>query len=200
MFIVCRAVNARKDSFLPTQTLNIEHTVEALISAISQQYKELDFPIRGKTLQVLLKGYFEVGGDGGKTVTSPHQVIAPGSANQKVQVGFEYAEQPVVIVNPLDVTTIVKVFAGGRETTVDTLAQEFEDAGVEMPKLEIDWKGDMGAKKREFVTPTKKKKETTPDKKKSAAPTSALSAAIKRRLSPAAKAMSESPKKAKRPA
>ena len=123
------------------------------------------------------------------------------NADDKVKVTFEYAEQPVVIVNPLDVTTIVKVFAGGRETTVDTLAKEFEDAGVEMPQLEIDWKGDLAAKKKEFVTPTKKKKkETTPDKKKSAAPTSALSAAIKRRLSPAAKAMSESPKKAKPPA
>ena len=66
-------------------------------------------------------------------MTSPLQVVTPGNANDKVKVSFEYADAPVEIVNPLDVTTVVKVMAGGRETAIDSLAQEFEDAGVAMP-------------------------------------------------------------------
>ena len=66
-----------------------------------------------------------------------------------------------------------------------------------MPKQDIDWKGDLAKKKKEFVTPKKKAKASTPDKGSSAKPQSALSAAIKRRLAPNAKTMSESPKKAK---
>jgi hypothetical protein len=197
MFMVCRAIHGRKDSLLPTVTHDIEATVESLISAISQHYKESGFPLRGKTLAELKKGYFEANDSGGKVVTTilDTTVDGEGGADSQVQgkvaLNFEYADEAVKIENPLDVTTRVTVKVGGRATSIDSLAQEFQDRGIDMPKTEVDWKGELAEKKKVPATPVKKGKSGTPDKneKASSSSTSAkpLSQAIMRRLSPMAK-------------
>jgi hypothetical protein len=105
MFIVCRAIHARKDSLLPSLTHDIDHTIESLVSAISQHYKEIGFPLRGKSLQELKKGYFEATDAEGKAVSMTIDKGTDGEGKDKVVLNFEYADQGVTFENPLDVTT-----------------------------------------------------------------------------------------------
>ena len=63
------------------------------------------------------------------------------------------------IVNCMDIDTEVRVTTKGRVTTVDSMAQEFGDAGVSLPPRVADWQGALFGEKKAETTPQKRKAE-----------------------------------------
>ena len=83
-----------------------------------------------------------------------------GYSGRKTELEFEYADE-IEIVNCMDITTEVRVTTKGRVTTVDSMAQEFGDAGISLPPLLADWKGAIFGEKKPEITPKKRKADET---------------------------------------
>ena len=157
MYLVCRLLKIRKDTRLPSITHNVPHEVPALIAALSQHYRTKGgLPFHLKSLAALLKGYFVSPDEDGKTL-----VCTVDTKEKKTVLGFEYADE-LEVVNSLDVQTELRVTTNGRTASVDSVAQEFSDDGVEMPQLLADWKGDLFGEKLPETTPQKRKAEHSP--------------------------------------
>ena len=56
----------------------------------------------------------------------------------------------------MDIGTAVHVKTMGRTTTIDSVAQEFGDAGVLIPPLVVEWKGALFGVRRPDKTPEKR--------------------------------------------
>ena len=149
MYIVCRLLRVRKDTLLPTTSHPVESTVPALIAALSQHYLNNGQLPEGTTLEELLKGYFEVI-EGEKKIVC---LVDTKETNTEIQ--FEYADE-VEIVNVLDIGTAVHVITRGRTTTIESVAQEFGDAGVLIPPLVVEWQGDLFGERKPDKTPEKR--------------------------------------------
>ena len=68
---VCRLVKVRKETLVPSATHDVEHTVEALIAALSQHYQIIGkLPTDLRSLDALLKGYFRLTAEEKKIVCS----------------------------------------------------------------------------------------------------------------------------------
>jgi hypothetical protein len=170
-YFLCRLVGAQMGTFLPTQTHDVPATVEALAAALSQHYIASGGLVGPKTLENLRKGYYV---EDGKVIT-----CVLDSAEPKTQLKFEYAEE-VTIAQPLDVLSLLTVKTGGRELKIDSMAQEFLSAGVPLPELEVEWKGELfGEKKND--SPQKKRKSVGSNGNDSL-PASAFASASSQRL------------------
>ena len=145
-YYVARLVGAQMKSELPTTTHDIPMTHEALITALSQHYKETGGGLIGdKTIENVKAGYFKTEG------TKVFYCSDKGVAKKKLE--FPRADQ-INIEEPLDCMSQCVVKTGGRDMTIN-LAEEFGKAGLSFPKLTVDWKGDMmkyAAKRGQTVT------------------------------------------------
>ena len=150
---MCRLVKVRKETLLPSATHDVEHTVEALIAALSQHYQIIGkLPTDLRSLDALLKGYFRL------MAEEKNIVCSLDTAEEKTELEFEYAGK-FEIVNCMDIDTEVRVTTKGRVTTVDSMAQEFGDAGVSLPPRVADWQGALFGEKKAERTPQKRKAE-----------------------------------------
>jgi len=143
-------VQAQKQSCLPHVSHHVIGSVEATAAALSQHYEQCNKPFHGKTIEELKKGYFQTNEEG-KGIT-----CILDTNEIKTLVNFDYADA-VAIKEPMDVTTMVEVTAGGRTSHVDSLMQEFLDAGVMVPSVEVEWKGELFGEKKPDQTPRKRK-------------------------------------------
>jgi hypothetical protein len=134
-------------------THEVEATLESLTAALSQHYTATGGLVGPKTLENLRKGYYTKEAGDGKSVT-----CVLDSQEDKTELKFDYADV-LNIVEPLDVNTLLVVTSAGREMKMDSLAQEFRDAGVELPRLEVEWKGELFGGKKVVSTPEKRKSE-----------------------------------------
>ena len=131
---VARLLNIRLKSDLPTTTHGIPSTHAALITALSQHYTGTGGLVGEKTIANLKAGYFKAEGT---TVTCN---LDQGEIKHKIE--FEHADE-ISIANTLDCMSLCSVTTGGRAMKIDTLWQEFHNAGMSLPYQEVDWKGDM---------------------------------------------------------
>lgn len=148
-------LKARKSTLLPHNTHELEKTVEATATAISQHYEAIGKPFHGVSIEELKKGYFRVN-EAGVGISC---VLEEKPEEEKTVANFEYADK-VEIEEPMSVTTSVKVTASGRISNVDSLMQEFSDAGVPFPQTEVDWQGEAFGAKLAQVTPSKKRQSS----------------------------------------
>lgn len=149
-YFLCRLVGAQKNTLLPTLTHEVEATVESLTAALSQHYTAIGGLVGPKTLENLRQGYFTKGEDG-KTVT-----CTLDQKEEKTKLNFDYADE-VIIAEPMDVGTMLCVSTNGRDMKIDCLGQEFKDANVELPGLEVEWQGELFGAKKAVRTPEKRK-------------------------------------------
>lgn len=179
--VLCFALRVKKDSPLPTMTHQIDETLDDLITALSQHYKALGSPLKDKTSEQIMKGYFHKTGEDDSI-----GVCCVLDKNPKpVLLNFEWAQE-LEIVEPLNSDTKLIVKAHGRKTTVDDLQLEFEAAGIMMPTLQPEWLGltfEAKDKPEEAATPSKGTKRQRSLEQSPPALSDHLSEALRRRLS-----------------
>ena len=139
-----------KASLLPTETHEVEPTVEALGAALSQHYCAIGGPVGPKTLQNLQDGYYF------KDSTNKNIVCTHDTNEEKIKITLEHCDE-VGILNPLDVATEVQVVTNGTTMKIDSISQEFRNAGVNLPNLVVEWQGALFGTKKTVRTPEKRK-------------------------------------------
>ena len=143
-------------ALLPTETHQVEATVEKLTAAISQHYKGACGAQPGRiTLAELERGYFALDDETSKVV---YCTLDTREWKDKAKICFDYADK-VEIVNPLDFHTAVKVHSGGRISTVENIGDELSEQveALKKPVLQVEWKGPLCGEKKTTATPQKRK-------------------------------------------
>lgn len=188
--LLCFGLRVPPQAALPTETHEMDKSVQSLTAAISQHYANIGKPLSTpeKSPEKLLMGYFEV--DEKKITCILDQKV------QKTVVDLSYA-QDLRIANPMRHDSDVIITVGGRESNVNSLHAEFANDGVAMPSVAVQWLSDclQGKEKEEAPTPAKKSRlssgssaGTTIDLAEAAAPRPAerrravLSSALRKRL------------------
>ena len=83
--------------------------------------------------------------------------VDPRPEEEKVKIDLSHCDQ-IAVVQPLDPMTVVKCTTQNVTMKIDSIVKEFADGGVEMPTLEVSWKGALLTdKKRPESTPKKRK-------------------------------------------
>ena len=134
--LLCFALR-HQEAFLPTETHEMDTTIAALSAVINPQYRAIGAPfsqVPANEPERLLQGYFPVAG---KTIT-----CAVDTAAEKTVLDFDYAES-IRVKKPLSVETDVIITVGGRESSVNSLASEFANAGVVLPTRDVGLLGEQ---------------------------------------------------------
>ena len=138
---------------MPHVTHDIEASVEDLITAISQHFTAIGGLQGEQSLRNLEMGYYEKDETGLEISCR----VDPRPAEEKVKMDLTHCDQ-IEIVQPLDPMTVVKCTTQNVTMKIDSLHKEFVDGGVELPTLDVSWKGDFLANKvKPAETPKKRK-------------------------------------------
>ena len=150
MYFLCRLLGVQKGSLLPTLTHEIDVCSDVILAALSQHYEATGGLTGPKTLANLRKGYYE------HTENGKDIVCTLDTKDEKTKIVLGHADS-VEIQLPLDVTTEIEVVTHGRSMKIDSIMEEFLQADIALPALEVEWKGALFGNKRPMKTPEKRK-------------------------------------------
>jgi hypothetical protein len=155
MHILCRLLHVHKENWLPTESHDMPKTVEALGAALSQHYTQTkEVPLNEEYVATLKQGWYTVEG---KAVRCTADV-----KEKKTELLFDSSDS-ISPMAPLDLDSEFMIKVDGRKSPVGSVAQEFRDAGVKLPKGVPDWKGDLFGTPRDAAQ-NQTKRKTTGDK------------------------------------
>ena len=136
--VFCMALKVDKDAYLPQYWFESLEQVPLFKDACLARYQAMGMWLRSKPNTAILEGiYTKVSGEGNKVVCN----YDTRANAQKYQVEFEDFYDSVVIEDPWDLKTSVKLEKGSRTVIVSDMYTEFSGNDVVLPPIEIenDW-------------------------------------------------------------